>query len=489
MVSLLGESPVINEEPWFLTMIQDLHIDQILFGIKLSASGYDVVPMYHMYPTGKSDMEYRKMVAKDMRGETLQKGFVDFSREMKQARALEEKAKYADTKEQQWKWHSDAWGHYIRAVGILEKALSEDGICSAGLCRVREKVDEYVKSETYGKAKRLYHQIETFFGTHRFYLSVQPDRLMVKVEEAGDKEETGSAAVPGQAFSGDKLSVLEKAAMLFLKRREPDVFGKMKELMRFSMEECFSKWEEEAQFYLSYFRYIAPFEKNGYLFSMPDESEDIDIRGGFDLALAAKRLREQEPVVPNDFRVSQGERFIVITGPNGGGKTTCARMVGIVLYFSAMGLPVPAAQARLPYYSRILTHFSVEESEKTGKGKLVEELQRLEPILAFDGSSQFVVLNELFTTAATRDAEEMGSRVMKMLMERQCRGIYVTHIQSLAKETGQIVSMIAELCEDHRTRSFKIVRRPAEEDEYEDSMIEKYHMTLPQIQEVLSGEN
>lgn len=82
--------------------------------------------------------------------------------------------------------------------------------------------------------------------------------------------------------------------------------------------------------------------------------------------------------------------------------------------------------------------------------------------------------------------KKMGRRVMELLCAYQCEGIYVTHIQALARQGEGIVSMIAELCEDHRTRSYKIVRRMAEEEEYEDPMIERYHLTCEQIREVLA---
>ena len=70
-------------------------------------------------------------------------------------------------------------------------------------------------------------------------------------------------------------------------------------------------------------------------------------------------------------------------------------------------------------------------------------------------------------------------------MDVNCSGIYVTHIQSLAKERDGVVSMVAELEEDHHTRSFKIERKPAEEGEYEDSLITKYHMTYEQMKAVI----
>lgn len=208
----------------------------------------------------------------------------------------------------------------------------------------------------------------------------------------------------------------------------------------------------------------------------------MQIRSGYDLAMA---VGSEEPVISNDLEIKEGERFFVITGANGGGKTTFARMIGQVLYFCRMGLLVPCHSAVIPQFERIISHFSNEESEISGRGKLVEELERLRPMMKEDNKNSFVILNELFTTAATLDAGIMGQKVLDYFMNIHCYGIYVTHIQSLAEEREGVVSMVAELEEDHHTRSFKIARKPAKEGEYEDSIITRYHMTYEGMKEVI----
>lgn len=490
MESLLGNDAKVNEEEWFQRMLQDFNIDQILFGIKGVAAGYDVEPMYRMFPGDEQTTRYRRQITRDFQRESLRKRMIQFSREMKTARALEQKSGYAASDEQKGKWHCDALHHYFEAIEELGRGLEEEDGLSKAVCGIRDEIKAYCDTEKYHEARQTEQEISQYFAGHSFSLTVQPNRFIVRERiRENVREEIPQEGIPqDKVFTDDKITLVEKAVISFVKKRKPELFHKMKELLDFSMDERFCRLEREAQFYLSFYRYISQFEKAGYFFVMPEESDVLDIQGGIDLALASKMLSSGKKVVANDIRLDEEEKFIVITGPNGGGKTTCARMAGMVLYFSAMGLLVPAQKAGLPFYSRILTHFSVEESEETGKGKLLEELHRLRPIIDSESEKQFVILNELFTTAATRDAEEMGKRVMELLISHQCQGIYVTHIQALARETKrkQTVSMIAVLCEDHRTRSYKIVRRMAEEEEYEDSMIERYHLTQEQIREVLA---
>ena len=51
------------------------------------------------------------------------------------------------------------------------------------------------------------------------------------------------------------------------------------------------------------------------------------------------------------------------------------------------------------------------------------------------------------------------------------------------------LQLVAELADDHHTRSFKITRKPASEAEYEDSLITKYNMTENQMKAVIGHED
>lgn len=178
----------------------------------------------------------------------------------------------------------------------------------------------------------------------------------------------------------------------------------------------------------------------------------------------------------------------MVTGANQGGKTTFGRSVGQLVYLTNMGLPVPAASARLPYFSGLVTHFSVEESMESGRGKLQEELTRLAPIMHEESRNLFVIINELFTSAATYDAFKMGRQVIRHFLEHDCYGIYVTHIEELAKENEQIVSLVASLQEGSKSlRTYKIVRQPAEGKGYVDAIVDQFGLSYEEIIRRLSN--
>lgn len=139
-------------------------------------------------------------------------------------------------------------------------------------------------------------------------------------------------------------------------------------------------------------------------------------------------------------------------------------------------------------FSVFLTHFCVEESVETGRGKLEEELERLANIMAASINGQaflFVVINELFTTAANYDACIMGKRVLDYFLNQCCRGIYVTHLSELAGADTRLVSLRAVLDREGR-RTFRIERSNEDVPADAGSLVGKHGLTYEQLKERLA---
>ena len=204
--------------------------------------------------------------------------------------------------------------------------------------------------------------------------------------------------------------------------------------------------------------------------------------GNYDLALVWKNARRGRPVVSNDFSCPEHPSFFVLTGPNQGGKTTFARAMGQAVYFSLAGLPVAASSLTMPFFQGISTHFEVEESVESNSGKLKEEIDRLAPMMKSHIKNHFVVLNELFTTATTYDALIMGRKVMEHFLERDCYGIYVTHIQELAEQTDRIQSLVAQIEDgESERRTYKILPMPARGYGYSESLVKQFELTYEDV--------
>ena len=289
-------------------------------------------------------------------------------------------------------------------------------------------------------------------------------------------------------FAANKtLGYLETEIVKMYRKVRPEFFralAKFYKKFQKTIQPELYRVEEELQFYLVYSQFQTEMEGWGCEFCEPQvkPGDVFLVHQVYDLALARKNRRVEKDVVSNSVQYREGERFFVVTGPNQGGKTTFARSLGQLVYFAMMGLTVPAESAVLPYFEGLLTHFSVEESLESGRGRLKEELVRLAPMLKKEAGNRFVILNELFTTAATYDAFVMGQRVLRHFIEEGCLGVYVTHVSELAKAGDGVVSLVALADEqDHRKRTFRIIRKEAEGIGFAGDIVEKHRLSYEDL--------
>lgn len=469
----------------------DLNLDQIVYKINSLRKNYDVKKLYYMLPDSKETQVMRRNIYEDIRKSDVFECLLAYSDEMKKVRdylAYSEEISFAPQKAVLF---VTAANSYCNAVELLDRL---SGACqSAELSTLVENTLEYINGNEYSQMKKLVAELFSEISGFEYKLILTRDNVTIKPEKAhGDYFAKIKRAFPEALDTGFEspfrtrkgLSHMETEAYARIAKEHGSCIEKCKEFMLTYKNFClddFLDLEFELQLYLSFNIFERYMEENGFGFSTPGLGELIYAEGVYDIALALTLFNHERPVITNDVVMHEGEKFLVVTGPNQGGKTTFARSIGQMIYFSMMGLSVAAGNATVPYFDGILTHFSVEESTETGQGKLKEELNRLAPMMKDKDKNCFVILNELFTTAATYDAGIMGNRVMKHFTENGCIGIYVTHIKELAAGEG-IVSLVAVCDEnDYHKRLYKMVRKPADGIGYAGSLVEKYGLTYDSL--------
>lgn len=483
----------------------DFNIDCIVKDI----SAYwkeDVSAFFKYMPANESGREYRKAIYADVCKEGMFESLMDFLKEMKQRKLILKNKELTRSDLQKMVMSLSEMKRYVIAVDELTSKLMQIKPESEGMIKLLELLTDYVSGDDFKTLKDETLKLRAAIDSIPIKLNYQDHFLGVTFEETegrydeflksfDKKDDTKTTAfLKRKNPLGDNVEIteLEAEILKIVCKKYSQLFAELSVFVKQNEDyarDYILQLAEDVAFYLSFYTFEKEMCAKGLYFCQAEKSERNHLMANdlYDLALACRLIRKGEVPVANDMHMDEGENFFVLTGPNQGGKTTFARSLGQLVYFSKLGLPVPANKAEVPFYSRILTHFSVEESVETGKGKLAEELSRLAPMMADKTQmNDFVVINELFTTAANYDACIMGKRVLDHFIGQNCHGIYVTHLQELSKEDKGIVSLRAMMNEEHR-QNFKIVRSNEPALESSILLVEKHRLHYDQVLDRLKG--
>jgi DNA mismatch repair ATPase MutS len=150
--------------------------------------------------------------------------------------------------------------------------------------------------------------------------------------------------------------------------------------------------------------------------------------GVYDVCLA---LHLEAPVVGNKLQ-ADGKSLVMITGANQGGKSTLLRSVGLAQLMMQSGMFVGARSLTASVCAGVFTHYKREEDVTMEAGKLDEELRRMSDIADQITPHSILLCNESFASTNEREGSEIARQVVRAMLDRQIRVVFVTHMYELA---------------------------------------------------------
>ncbi|KAL9239755.1 hypothetical protein vseg_014047 [Gypsophila vaccaria] len=138
--------------------------------------------------------------------------------------------------------------------------------------------------------------------------------------------------------------------------------------------------------------------------------------------------------VPNDITIGGDHaNFILLTGPNMGGKSTLIRQVCLAVILAQVGADVPAEKFELSLVDRIFVRMGAKDQIMAGQSTFLTELSETASMLTSATRDSLVALDELGRGTSTSDGQAIAESVLEhFVREVQCRGMFSTHYHRLA---------------------------------------------------------
>jgi len=128
----------------------------------------------------------------------------------------------------------------------------------------------------------------------------------------------------------------------------------------------------------------------------------------------------------------------ILTGPNMGGKTAALRTAGFIVACVALGLPVPAAAARVPLISEIvwLGLGLGTAAEREGLSAFGAEVVALRGFLDARTPRPLVLADEFARTTSPLEGRALLVALLQTLAERHTLALATTHFDGVAEGAG-----------------------------------------------------
>jgi len=146
--------------------------------------------------------------------------------------------------------------------------------------------------------------------------------------------------------------------------------------------------------------------------------------------------------IPNDSKLNDQQRMLIITGPNMGGKSTYMRQTALIVLMAHIGCYVPAEKAVIGSIDRIFTRIGASDDLASGRSTFMVEMTEAANILNNATEKSLVLMDEIGRGTSTFDGLSLAWACAESLaLESRPFTLFATHYFELTSMVDEIKSV------------------------------------------------
>ncbi|MBB2151332.1 MutS-related protein [Pedobacter gandavensis] len=139
--------------------------------------------------------------------------------------------------------------------------------------------------------------------------------------------------------------------------------------------------------------------------------------------------------VKNDIFLNQEGNMVFLTGSNMAGKSSLLKSLGLAIYLSHLGFPVPAIEMKTVIFNGLLTTINLPDHIGAGLSHYYSEVRRVKEAATalLENDRMFVIFDELFRGTNVKDAYDASLLIISELANIRNSVFFIsTHLVELA---------------------------------------------------------
>lgn len=172
---------------------------------------------------------------------------------------------------------------------------------------------------------------------------------------------------------------------------------------------------------------------------------EINDKGIVAIDMGRHPLIDRKKVVPVTLSLGKDYRFLLISGPNTGGKTVTLKMVGLFCMMAMCGLFVPAKRAIVSVFEEVYCDIGDSQSIEESLSTFSSHITNIINIVNSANAKTLVLIDELGGGTDPDEGQALAKAIVSHLIKTGCAGVVTTHYTAL-KEFAFATSGIENAC-------------------------------------------
>lgn len=161
-----------------------------------------------------------------------------------------------------------------------------------------------------------------------------------------------------------------------------------------------------------------------------DDSKEVNISEGRHPVLSS--LLGTNFISNSMILSAETGNFLIVTGPNMGGKSTYLRQAALIAIMAQIGSFVPAREAQIGIFDKIYARLGASDDLHEGESTFMVEMREAANIVAGATDRSLVLIDEIGRGTATADGLAIAQAILEWLVSQiGCRSLFATHFHDL----------------------------------------------------------